>query len=51
MYLFGQFGNGSSQVLDLEGGKVFEVWNKSSKLICSAYDPVFDIMAMSYEDN
>lgn len=51
MYLLGQFGNGSSQVLDLDGGKVFEVWNKSSKLVCSTYDPVFDIMAMSYEDN
>jgi hypothetical protein len=48
MYLLGLFGNGSCQVMDLEGGRIFEVWNKTSKCICSCYDPVFDIMIMSY---
>lgn len=51
MYLMGQYGNGSAQVMDLEGVKIFEVWNKSSKLVCSCYDPIFDIMVMAYEDN
>ena len=51
MFLLGQFGNGSSQVMDLEGSKIFEVWNKNSKLVCSCYDPVFDIMVMAYDDN
>ena len=51
MYLGGFFANGSSQVMTLEGNKVFEVWNKTSKCVHACYDPVFDIMVMSYEDN
>ena len=50
MYLFGFFANGSSQVMSLEGNKIFEVYNKSSKCIHACYDPVFDILAVSYED-
>lgn len=51
MYIFGCFGNGSSQVLNLDGSKIFEIWNKNSKMIYSSYDPIFDIMIVSYEEN
>jgi len=51
MFIFGSFGNGSSQVMNLDGSKIFEVWNKNSKMLYSCYDPVFDIMIVSYEEN
>jgi len=48
LFLLGMFANGSSMVMTNEGAKIFEVWNKSSKCICAAYDSIFDIMAMSF---
>lgn len=51
MYIFGSFNNGSAQVMTFEGNKIFEVWDKNVKCIHACYDPVFDIMIMSYEDN
>lgn len=51
MYLSGFFGNGCAQVMTMEGNKIFEVANKNSKCVHACYDPVFDIMVMSFEDN
>jgi hypothetical protein len=48
MYLFGLFTNGASQVINLDGGRVFEIWNKGSKCMHSCYDPIFDIAIVSY---
>jgi hypothetical protein len=50
MYIFCQYTNGASQVMNCEGGRVFEVWKKDLKTICSAYDSVFDVLAVSYTD-
>jgi len=38
-------------IMNSDGQKLFEVWNKNSKSICSAFDSVFDIMAVSYPDS
>lgn len=52
MYLFGNFNNGSSMVVSMEtGNKVFELWNKNAKMICSTYDYTFDIMVVSYTES
>ena len=49
MYLFGSFNNGSNMVLNVEtGNKIFELWKKDTKTVCSAYDYTFDIMVVSY---
>ena len=50
-FIQGIFGNGSTMVMTSEGQKLFEVWNKSSKCLCSAFDSVFDITAVSYPDS
>lgn len=51
LFIQGVFANGSSMVMNSEGQKLFEVWNKNSKCLCSAFDSVFDIMAVSYPDS
>lgn len=38
-------------VMTNEATKIFEVWNKSSKSLCTAYDSIFDIMAVSYPES
>lgn len=48
MFIFAQYMNGSSVVMNSDGGKIFEVWKKDNKTICSAYDSVFDVMVVSY---
>jgi len=51
LFIHGVFANGCSMVMNNEGNKLFEVWNKNSKAICSVFDSVFDIMAVSYPDS
>ncbi len=48
MYVFVQYMNGSSAVMNCDGGKILEVWKKENKTICSAYDSIFDVMVVSY---
>ena len=51
MYLFGNFSNGSNMVINLEtGNKIFELWNKNTKMVSSVYDYTFDIMVVSYTE-
>ena len=51
MFIQGMFGNGSTMVMTNEGTRLFEVWNKSNKCIASAFDSIFDIMAVSYPES
>jgi len=51
MFLQGLFANGSTMVMTSEGNRIFEVWNKTNKCLASAYDSIFDIMAISYPES
>ena len=51
MFIQGMFGNGSTLIMNSEGNRLFETWDKKAKCITSAFDSIFDFMVVSYPES